>query len=296
MAVLSAESQAKRERGVKHADNKRESKRQKLKRRVDQMKWNQRRAELPESLKANLKAKMEGASEMRYFENKQIHSCMASFSSNDVFVTREIERDEFLLHHGEKTVSRKHGFSVAYAEADKRFYAGFLGDRVAATELQAYIEATYLSRGWVMDHPFLKPAQEAQWKDDEIADQQRREREGYVIPEWSKDVPPDAYQGGFSGDVFFNPSLYNYVKGGGCHGFIGHSVRKPKLDAYLERKFLKVDADKSLFAMWLTSTGGRHFGDSLEGAAFAVQRAYIRKNVAGLVEQAKGYRNKERVA
>lgn len=35
------------------------SKKEKLKRRIDQMKWNQRRAELPESLKANLKAKLE---------------------------------------------------------------------------------------------------------------------------------------------------------------------------------------------------------------------------------------------
>jgi hypothetical protein len=225
---------------------------------------------------------------MKYFEKKQIHSLLSSFSSNDVYVTRKIDRDAFLLHSGEKTVSRKYGFSVAYAEPDKRFYSSMRG--VSSSVMDTYVAEAYLANGWVVDDPFLTPALRSHWADEEAARVARRKRQGYVIPAWSRDIPPKDYQGGFSDDVFFHSELFNYLESGGCHGFIGHSVRKRKLDAYLESQFLRcLDSDKGLFAMWLTSTGGRHFGDSLEGRTFAEQKAYIRKNAASLVEQAKGY-------
>lgn len=224
---------------------------------------------------------------MKYFEKKQIHSSLSSMSNNDVYVTREIDRDAFLLHSGEKTVSRKYGFSVAYSEPDERFYSSIRG--VSGPVMDAYVAEAYLTSGWVVDDPFLAPALRSHWADKEAAWVARRKRQCYVIPVWSKDIPPADYQGGFSDEVFNHPELYGYLSHGGCHGFIGHSVRKPKLDAYLESQFLKLNPDKGLFAMWLTSTGGRHFGDSLEDCTFAKQKAYIRKNVTGLVDQAKGY-------
>lgn len=228
---------------------------------------------------------------MRYFESKQIHSSCSSFSTDDVFVVREVDKDKFLLHAGEKAVSRKYGFSVAYVEDDKKFYHQPFFSHTPRETVLAYAAEAYLAQGWTInqDHPFLAPAQTAHYADEEERRVARRVKQGYVLPKWSKDMPPEAYQGGFSDEVFNAPELFDYVKSGGCHGFIGHSVRKPKLDAYLEGQFLKANPDKALFAMWLTSTGGRHFGDSLEGCSFKEQKAYIRKRTMYLVEQALRY-------
>lgn len=232
---------------------------------------------------------------MRYFESKQIHSSTSALSSEDIFVEREITRAEFMAHEGEKTISSKHGFGVAYAESDKRFYGvGF--HAAPAQELEAYALQTYLRHGWTIKHPFLQSARSAYWRDEEIKLNEKRAKEGYVIPEWSRDIPPDDYQGGFSNDVFRKPILYDYLKGGGCHGFIGHSVRKPKLDACLEAEFLQRKPDKDLLAMWLTSTGGRHFGDSLEGLSFKEQQKYIRSSIDAVIEQALGYEKQESAA
>ena len=227
---------------------------------------------------------------MLYFESKHIHSCLASASSDDVWITRPITRAEFLAHEGEKTVSRKHGFSIAYADADKKFYdaRSFLS-HAPKDKLWEYVGETYLRKEWSINDSFLKAAQRLHWKDEELATKKRREKQGYVIPEWSQDIPPRDYQGGFSDDVFFSPELYDYVKSGGCHGFIGHSVRKPQLDAYFEARFLSANPDKSLLAMWLTSTGGRHFGDSLEGFTFAQQKRCIRKEIPRIIAEAKRY-------
>jgi hypothetical protein len=233
---------------------------------------------------------------MRYFESKQIHSCLAAFSTRDAFVTRLITRAEFVAHEGEKTISRKHGFSVAYSESDKQFYDVRSFSHATKETMGAYIWTTYLLEGWAVNDSFLKTAQAAHWHDKELADTARRTRQGYVIPQWSREIPPEEYQGGFSNDVFFNPALFDYVKAGGCHGFIGHSVRKAKLDAYFEAQFLLLNPDKSLLAMWLTSTGGRHFGDSLEGIPFREQQSYIRRSIEGIIAKADRYRAQDTAA
>lgn len=231
---------------------------------------------------------------MRYFESKQVHSSFASASSNDEWVTRPITRQEFLAHEGEKTISRKHGFAVAYTESDKKFYdVRSFGARFSKEPFRLHVWETYLANGWSLNDSFLKAAQRAQWKDEEIATRKRREKQGYVIPEWSREIPPAGYQGGFSGSVFRHPGLFDYVKSGGCHGFIGHSVRKAKLDAYFERVWLQSNDDKSLFAMWLTSTGGRHFGDSLECVSFREQKQIIRKELPRLIAEALRYREQD---
>lgn len=231
---------------------------------------------------------------MRYFESKQVHSSFTSASSNDEWVTRPITRQEFLAHEGEKAISRKHGFAVAYAEPDKKFYdVRSFGARFTKESFRLYVWETYLANGWSLNDSFLKAAQRAQWKDEEIARRKQREKQGYVIPEWSRDIPPEEYQGGFSDEVFRSPGLFDYVKSGGCHGFIGHSVRKPKLDAYFEAQFLKLEPDVPLLAMWLTSTGGRHFCDSLEGVPFREQQQYIRKDLPRVIAEAKRYREQD---
>ncbi len=239
---------------------------------------------------------------MRYFQRKQIHSGFAGWSSRDIQVTKELSKLEFENHVGtERTVSDKHGFSIVYTGPDKKYYDLALAQRrcfdevVSKEDLLQYAQETYVDHGWFLKDAFLDEALNKYWEDERLARIERRTQEGFIIPEWSNDIKPEQYQGGFSNKVFHHPALASYVNGGGCHGYIGHSVRKPDLDKFLEKQFLTVNPDVSLFAMWLTSTGGRHFGDSLEDASFAEQKAYIKKSVAGLIEQALGYREKESV-
>lgn len=233
---------------------------------------------------------------MRYFEEKQVHSSCSTWSTSDVEVVREIGKAEFLAHPDEnKLVSKRRGFSIAHAPADETFYHRGFSFRVSDAEMKTRVAAKYLSCGWtiIKDHAFLEEAISLYCEDERIARKTRRAKQGYVIPEWTREMLPIEYQGGFSAEVFNHPELFDYVKSGGCHGFIGHEVRKPKLDAYLEAQFLNLNPDKSLFAMWLTSTGGRHFGDELEGATFSKQQIIIRNRIAGIVEQANHYRQKE---
>lgn len=234
---------------------------------------------------------------MRYFEKKHIHSCFASMSSGDEWVVREVTRREFLdspVNGENRTVSKKHGISIVYIDADKRFYnVNNIRDRPAKDVFDKYIYENYLLKGWTLNHPFVDEALKAHWADEDDERTARRTKEGYVIPRWEKDLPVESYQGGFSDEVFNEPYLQNYLKGGGCHGYIGHAARRPQTDAYLESQWLKHNTDRSLLAMWLTSTGGRHFADWKEGCPIAEQKAYIKERIVDLIAQANSYREKE---
>jgi hypothetical protein len=236
---------------------------------------------------------------MRYFIKQHIHSCFASWSSGDVHVSKEITKEEFgklPVSEGSVIVSKKHKFSVFYPKSDDKYgTTAYIRNSVSKEILQNYVQEAYLTKGYQIENEFLDAALRQHWDDENKKQAQKRKADGYVIPAWSKDLLPESYQGGFTDEIFFNPELFDYVKAGGCFGYIGHSVRKPALDAYFEQAFLSVNSDKSLLAMWLTSTGGRHFCDSLEGYTLEEQQQYIDKNIQSVIEQAIGYREKEAV-
>lgn len=234
---------------------------------------------------------------MRYFFCKQIHSCFSGLSSSDVFVVKEVSEQAFnRIAKGKETIiSEIYGFSLAYLDADEFYYNK---ERESATrpskeEFDEYVAQFCLAYGFDHDSEFLSDNLSKHWADKDAERFRRRKAAGYVIPEWSKELTPEAYQGGFSDDIFHRPELYNYLKAGGCYGFIGHPVRKPRVDEVMESEFLKINDDKSLLSMWLTSTGGRHFGDSLEGKTFNEQREYIQNNMQDVVDQALRYRENE---
>jgi hypothetical protein len=74
---------------------------------------------------------------------------------------------------------------------------------------------------------------------------------------------PKEYVGGFNLETFFVESLISYVERGITFGYIGHSCRKIWVDKLLAEICLKHIKEED-FANWLTSTDGRHFGDSIE--------------------------------
>ena len=122
---------------------------------------------------------------------------------------------------------------------------------------------------------------------------------GLVVYDW-KNMEPSEYQGGFSNDVFNDPELKRYVGYGSPSGYIGHICRTVELDKILEREFLKYTPEvdlglnmESLLACWLTSTDGRHFGNSLEDLDIHEQITKIKSYLPNLYHQALIYTQKD---
>ena len=229
---------------------------------------------------------------MRYFLSKQVHSTAASCSSSDVILKREIFKGEKKPDYKEKVVSKDFGFTIYYVEEDKTFYTGDIFQDFSKTNEFKDLIAKYVSEGWLTTIPWLESTQREYWRAENEKTKQKRIKEGYVIPEWSIDIPVKDYQGGFSDAVFNQKFLQDYLKGRCCHGYIGHSVRKSNLDAYIETKFIATarplcirehKEPESLLAVWLTSTDGRHFGDSLKNVSFEKQKGYVDKYICGYI-------------
>lgn len=236
---------------------------------------------------------------MRYFLRKQIHSCCASMSSSDVFLVKEVDANAFPDADAslETTVSDTYGFSVAYVEPDKRFYYEDLRSRhnrnLNTEAFNTHVDHICEVERYLREHAWLDEQMHKHWADESHNEEVRRSIDGYIFPSYEKKKAMSIaeHQGGFSDAVFNEPELQNYLSGN-TSGYIGHYVRKKELDTVLEREFLAVNPDTALFAMWLTSSGARHFGDSLERDSLAEQEAYIKQNVAGCVSEAKGYAKK----
>jgi hypothetical protein len=202
----------------------------------------------------------------------------------------------------ETVVNKELGYTLYYVPEDETFYKRalngkvFFGGFADTPEFKALI-AKYVSEGWQVEIPWLEDVLENNRKAEQEAYLKKRIEEGYVIPEWHKGLQAKDYQGGFSDAVFNQPYLQDYLKDG-CHGYIGHSVRKKNLDAYIEMKFIATARPicilehlepESLLAVWLTSSDGRHFGDSLEGFKFEEQKVKVNREVAAMYNRAYVY-------
>lgn len=241
---------------------------------------------------------------------KRIASCFASFSSSDVILCKEV-LSAHNIDAQEIVVDRVAKVKTFWLASDETFCKRGLEDirqhrghvnYGKDPEFLALVQK-YRDDGWGDRPEWLKQADTARYAREDAEREARRKRQGYVL--WKTDyksIKPNEYQGGFSDEVFNSPRLKRYVDNGGIFGYIGHSCRKPKLDAHIEKEFLKLKPKEplsreemvNLLGCWLTSTDGRHFGDSLENAETLVeQKKLINKSVAEMFNTAYIYSKPE---
>lgn len=206
--------------------------------------------------------------------SKQIHSCLASCSSNDVFLNcqlsfetldfnlvegQEIKSDKYKMLAGE-TISQivENIFLIqVYLEPDKTFYttrASF------DTTVFSNIVGVHLKKGWTTEQNYLAIKTSGQ---QEYLEGELRKFQGYVIPNWERDLPVESYRGALSKEVFEDKKLQNYLAGGGCHGYIGHSGRTFETDRELEKVAKEKGASNEQISYFLSHSAGRHYADQL---------------------------------
>ena len=246
---------------------------------------------------------------MKTYRSVHVHSCFAGWSSEDITMYKEIQpkerTDEMLPHLNvvqviklkEKTKIHHDGntFFVHNYEDNTFYEKGLHSPKPMLThfkdtpEFKALI-ATYEKLGYSQECPKeLQEAQDADYARREAKETVRRKRQGFVLPNWIKNRPVKDFQGGFSDKVFNDSFLQKYIGNGVAFGYIGHSVRTFKLDKVLESEFAKLPPHhqismRSILCQWLSSSYGRHFGDSLEGLSLSKQTDLICKNISSIFD------------
>lgn len=240
----------------------------------------------------------------RCFISLQIHSNGSSFSSNDVFLFKEVSKidPDAPFQSKEIVVDRIARVKLAYQEDNTfvRYGRGDIFNDTANTpEFKALVER-YIAAGWQKEIPFLEQANKARWEREERKESERKKRTGHVLWKPYEKLQPQDYVGGFSPELLNEPQLKAYVdRGRGVFGYIGHSARRFKTDAYLEKTFMALKPKspdvnlRALLACWLTSSDGRHFGDSLEDLSYVEAFKRIKASVQGMFDIAVIYSDKE---
>lgn len=242
---------------------------------------------------------------------KRIASCFASFSSSDAILYKEVLSTHNIIDAQEIVVDKVAKVKSLWLAPDETFCKRGLEDirqRKGFTHYDKHpdfiaLVQKYRDEGWGDEPEWLKQANKALYAREDAAKEAKRKRQGFVL--WKTDyksVKPNEYQGGFSDEVFNSSYLKRYVDNGGIFGYIGHSCRKPKLDACIEQEFLKLKPKENLsrqemvnlLGVWLTSTDGRYFGDSLENAETLVeQKKLVKSSMARIFNTAYIYSKPE---
>jgi hypothetical protein len=232
---------------------------------------------------------------MKKFLSLHIHSNWASWSSDDVNLYKEVE----LVKDNEFTENEKYGnkeFMVHCLPSDKTFY----NNREDCSKLPQFknLIKKYKALGWKLDTEIegFKEMVKNYWIEVKNERAKERKSNGFVVYDYEK-MSKEDYQGGFSNFVFNQKRLQDYLSGQIPFGYISHSIRKNKIDEYIEKQFLNLKEDKEqladLLACWLTSSDGRHFGDSLEVESFEEQKAIIDENIKDIYNTSFIYSQKE---
>jgi hypothetical protein len=224
---------------------------------------------------------------MRTFEQIQIHSCFASYSSNDVFLYREITKGiKPLTSLKVQQVEKGKGVKILYY-ADETFDnigldASGYHEYEKTPEFKALVK-DYMALGFSDVKPkFLYDWHKAKREAEHKAEVIKRIKQGYVVPD-NKVKNPNR-NGGFSKAITENPIFKNYACGDFVFGYTGHSSRTHYLDKIMESVMNKIEAPDSFnkidaFCTFLGSTSGRHFMDSLEDLSKKEQKKYIYNNM-----------------
>lgn len=240
---------------------------------------------------------------------KQIHSCFASSSTSDEFlvivtdtkeIDFEIKKDSVIISkkfpglNGEKISDEIYGDSKYvgfYLEEDKTFYnKGLHSNKIFGRDAEFHntpeflaLVKSYYDKGFKKDRDI--PAQKAFWEREKIKSQKEARKQKLVL--WmdfeTLNANPELYKGGFSAEVFNTPKLKEYVSKGFAHGWIGHSSgRTVANDRQIEAGLRKRGIPSHKMYNWISSSDGRHFGDSLEGCSKKEQKISIENYLNGM--------------
>lgn len=240
---------------------------------------------------------------MKYFMSLHIHSNFASYSSEDTFLYMEFKgitssrpAKTFIKHilnqfqhlkQNETTTSKIDDVMIFYIE-DETFYKLSLKNKKVFDGYKDTPEFKKLVDEY-KEYCFVEDKPEGLRKyyiNDRKREYTKRKNNGYVYHFEYEDYSPNKIQGGLSDEIMNHSEVKSYIERY-PFGYIGHSVRKPNIDKYIETQFMKLNRPvyedvpslKDLFALWLTSSDGRHFGDSLEGYSFKDQKIQVQKHL-----------------
>lgn len=230
----------------------------------------------------------------RIFMNIRIASSIATLSSRDTYLWKEVKKipTENVLDSEIDTVGK---LKIYHMNDDLTIQKFIEIERAQGNNIDDahkhpnFIDLVekYKADGW-MDVPAdVQAAVEAMWKRREAKVNQIRQKKGYVLCKPFNDLTPEDHHGGFSPDLLNEEVLKKYISNNTVFGFIGSSARKHILDKYLEHFFMKLkprfemtdEQKRNLLAVWLTSSDGRHFGDTLESLSskgIGEQKKYIK--------------------
>jgi hypothetical protein len=242
--------------------------------------------------------------------SRRIHSCFASFSSNDVWLSKCAVVDVPLenswplvgkvgmdIQEGVPAynpfgpLEDVEGYSVEqagkldsvllvniYLKPDKTFYElgleKYRNKNFKVPNFEEYVNK--IKGDWLTELPEEFDAiQKRVWEraDEEYEDE--RKSRGCVCPPFDKNnKDPEIYRGSLSDEVWNCASVKNYTKNGGpCFGYIGHSERTHETDKRLLELMKEYPAE--FIGYFICHTAGRHFADQLQEGVGAVDEYLV---------------------
>ena len=226
------------------------------------------------------------------FQIIHIHSCLASFSSKDKWMYKQVENDEIVepgyvpCEVENKTNSQilkieseeYETYTVIYYKNDSLYNNGLKNRGLShihpnQNQILNQIIEGYEKLGFSTKEPELykklsNERREKEKKEDII----KRKEKGCVFTGDEYNEKQDKtnllkyIKGGFSKKVF-TKELKEYCSKGIPFGYIGHNCRTIQSDKIIEKILLKTLTPQQL-ATWLTSGDGRHTGDWIEDRIF----------------------------
>lgn len=232
--------------------------------------------------------------------SRHIHSGISTFQSGDEFLKLVINSKDcdFELGLNQRISSKKfpflNGLMVEefesdkkyigiYVEGDKTFYyramqgnkpfEGYSSTPEFKDLINSYIEKGFKKRVNVPEQEEFKKAKKRK-------EQAENKRKGIVLWMDFEDYKnnPALLQGGFSDEVFNSPQLQKYIKTI-PYGWIGNYDRTFHADRLIEKGLRKRGISPSKMVNWITSSSGRHFGDSLGGYSKKEQKEKIEEGL-----------------
>lgn len=222
-------------------------------------------------------------------------SCFSSTDTRLKFLCTDKKLD-FALEINTEINSAKlpflNGEKIDFVESDSKFIHVSLkcdttfsykdSKEGTSPEFKALVKS-FLDKGFIESYFDDKTKAEKDFKERcDKRDERRKKKKGLVLWMRYETYKNDTsmLKGGFSDDVFKSEGLQNYLKSGGCGGWIGHSgARRPQHDKVIEAGLKKRGLHASLMRNWITSSSGRHFGDSLEGCSLKEQKHKIKEEL-----------------